>query len=211
MTDDELQQRLQARDPAASLRPADPTWVARLLEDTMSADLDTHETRDSGTRNRSPLTWLVAAAAVLIAGIGVFGLLTNDPDSAPEPSAGDTPSVSTVPTVTELGAPAPSNAKCMVPNAQTLSQAQVAFSGTVQEVADDVVVLAPDRFYTGEPTDVVEVRSDPALLRALIGSVDFQVDQRYLVSANDGQVTVCGFSGVYSDDLAALYTAAFPG
>lgn len=212
MTDDELQQRLQARDPAASLPPADPARVARLLEDTMSADLDTPtESRESGTRNRSPLTWLVAAAAVLIAGIGVFGLLSNDPESTPEPSAGPTAPASPGPTVTELGAPAPSNAKCMVPNADTLSLAQVAFSGTVREVADDVVVLAPDRFYTGEPTDLVEVRSDPALLQALIGSVDFQVDQRYLVSATGGQVTVCGFSGPYSADLAALYTAAFPG
>jgi hypothetical protein len=99
----------------------------------------------------------------------------------------------------------------MVPNADLLSRSQVAFSGTVQEVADDVVVLAPDRFYTGEPTDLVEVRSDPAMLQALIGAVDFQVDQRYLVSATDGRVTVCGFSGPYSTDLAALYTAAFPG
>ena len=216
MTDDELQQRLQARDPAASLRPADPAWVARLLEDTMSSDLDNTtegptETRESGTRNRSPLTWLVAAAAVLIAGIGVFGLLGNDSDSTPEPSAGDTPSVSTVPTVTELGAPAPSNARCMVPNAEFLAQAQVAFAGTVQQVADDVVVLVPDRFYTGEPTDLVEVRSDPAMLQALIGAVDFQVDQRYLVSANDGRVTVCGFSGPYSAGLARLSTEAFPG
>ncbi|MDP2773611.1 MAG: hypothetical protein Q8O61_08645 [Nocardioides sp.] len=220
MTDDELQQRLQARDPAASLRPADPAWVARLLEDTMSSDLDNTtegptespiETRENGTRNRSPLTWLVAAAAVLIAGIGVFGLLGNDSDSTPEPSAGDTPSVATVPTVTELGAPAPSNARCMVPSAEFLARAQVAFSGTVQQVADDVVVLVPDRFYTGEPTDLVEVRSDPAMLQALIGAVDFQVDQRYLVSANDGQVTVCGFSGPYSADLAGLYAEAFPG
>jgi hypothetical protein len=216
VTDDELQQRLQARDPASSLPPADPTWVARLLEDTMGADLETHtdnqtETRASGTRNRSKLTWLVAAAAVLIAGVGVFGLLTHDPDPAQVPSAGDSPSVTGPATVTELGASPATNAKCMVPNADLLSRSQVAFSGTVQEVADDVVVLAPDRFYTGEPTDLVEVRSDPAMLQALIGAVDFQVDQRYLVSATDGRVTVCGFSGPYSTDLAALYTAAFPG
>lgn len=212
MTDDELQQRLQAHDPAASLRPADPAWVARLLEDTMTADVDTPaETRETGTRNRSPLTWLVAAAAVLIAGVGVFGLLTHDPDSSKTPSAGSTPSVSSTPTVTELAAPAPSTAKCMVPNAAVLSQAQVAFSGTVQQLGDDVVVLAPDRFYAGEPTDLVQVRSEAAMLQALVGAVDFKVDHRYLVSATDGRVTVCGFSGPYSDELAALYSAAFPG
>ena len=212
MTDDELQQRLQAHDPAASLPPADPTWVARLLEDTMSSDLDTPtESRADGTRNRSPLTWLVAAAAVLVAGVGVFGLLGNDPDSESPPTAGDTPSASSAPTVTELGAPPAAVVKCMVPNAELLAKAQVAFSGTVQEVTDDEVVLAADRFYAGEATELVEVRSDPAMLQALIGAVDFQEGQRYLVSATDGQVTVCGFSGPYSDDLAALYTAAFPG
>lgn len=213
MTDDELQQWLQTRDPASSLPPADPTWVARLLEDTMSADLETHhtETRESGTRNRSPLTWLVAAAAVLVAGLGVFWLVTDDPEYPNVPAAGDRPSVSSPPTVTELAAAPPTSAKCMVPNAEILSQAGIAFSGTVQEVGDDVVVLAPDRFYTGEPTALVEVRSDPAMLQALIGAVDFKEGQRYLVSATDGRVTVCGFSGPYAEDLAALYTAAFPG
>lgn len=215
MTDDELQQWLQARDPAASLRPADPTRVARLLEDTVSDVDPTTESRENGTRNRSPLTWLVAAAAVLIAGVGVFWLATDDPDSAEVPAAGPTPTQTATtaeePTVTELGAPPPSSAKCMVPNAAVLSQAEVAFSGTVEEVADDVVVLTPDRFYTGEPTELVEVRSDPAMLQALVGAVDFQPGERYLVSANDGQVTVCGFSGPYSEDLATLYTAAFPG
>ena len=37
-TDDELLARLRAADPAASLPPADPSRVARLLEDTMSHD-----------------------------------------------------------------------------------------------------------------------------------------------------------------------------
>ena len=75
--DEELDRaRLRALDPAASLPPADPDWVARLLEDTMSHDVDTpltHESRETGTHDRSPLTWLVAAAAILvIAGVGVF-------------------------------------------------------------------------------------------------------------------------------------------
>ena len=38
--DDELLARLRAADPAASLPPADPDRVARLLEDTMSHDTE---------------------------------------------------------------------------------------------------------------------------------------------------------------------------
>ncbi|GEP36450.1 hypothetical protein NPS01_01130 [Nocardioides psychrotolerans] len=224
MTDDELQQRLQAHDPAASLPPADPTWVARLLEDAMSADQSTEspgtrgdslaETRESGTRHRSPLTWLVAAAAaVLIGGVGVFGLLNNDRESGQVPSAGPGPgaSVSGAPTVTELAAGAPTQGRCMVPSAEVLSNAQVAFSGTVEAVGADVVSLTPDRFYAGEVTDVVEVRTEPAMMQALVGVVDFQPGQRYLVAATGGEVMVCGFSGAFAPRLESLYVAAFPG
>lgn len=218
MTDDELQQRLRAHDPAASLPPADPAWVARLLEDAMSADLttqspdDTLETRESGTRHRSPLTWLVAAAAaVLIAGVGIFGLLDNDRESSRVPSAGPSVPVSEVPTVTRLAAGPATSGRCLVPNADILSNAQVAFSGTVDRLAGDAVTLSPDRFYAGEVTDVVEVRSDPAVMQALVGAVDFQVGRRYLVAATDGEVMVCGFSGPFAGDLESLYVAAFPG
>ena len=222
MTDDELQQRLRAQDPAASLPPADPSRVARLLEDIMGADLttqpagapqdhETHESRETGTRDRSPLTWLVAAAAVLIAGIGVFGLLSNDPESAQVPQAGPSAGASAEPSVTLLAAPAATSAKCMVPNVALLAQAEVAFSGTVEDVSGDVVAITPDRFYAGPATDLVEVRSPEAMLRALVGAVDFRQGQRYLVSASGGEVRVCGLSGPFSPDLEALYAAAFPG
>ena len=88
----ELRDRLRAVDPAASLPPADPTRVARLLEDTMSHPVDTEvatPVRKTGTRGRGPLTWLVAAAAIaLIAGAGLFGLLNHD-SANKVPTAGD--------------------------------------------------------------------------------------------------------------------------
>ena len=88
MTDDELRDRLRAADPAASLPPADPERVARLLEDVMSTELTT-ENRETGTRDRGPLTWLVAAAAVVvIAGIGLFAFLAHDDEPAPPTAAG---------------------------------------------------------------------------------------------------------------------------
>jgi hypothetical protein len=228
VNDDELQQRLRAIDPASDLTPADPARVARLLEDTMHTDLTdtstdgtdgtdgTAEQRSHRTRHRGPLTWMVAAAAVLIAAVGVFSLLGNDPerDHAPSaaPSATDTVDPgTTAPSVTELGAPPPANGRCMVPTAEALATAQVAFSGTVQSVAADVVTLVPDRFYAGEATEAVEVRAAPDQLTALVGAVAFEEGRRYLVSATDGQVTVCGFSGPFSPDLEALYVEAFPG
>jgi hypothetical protein len=208
---DELYDRLRAADPATSLPPADPERVARLLEDVMSTELTT-ENRETGTHGRGPLTWLVAAAAtVIIAGVGLFAVLNHDEDPAAPPSAGDTTLAE--PTVTGLSAPDESayDAKCMVPNAEILSQQSVAFDGTVTKVADDIVTLTPTTWYAGEPTDLVQVQAPPAELEGLLLAVDFKEGERYLVSATDGRVTVCGFSAPYSADLAALYGQAFPG
>jgi hypothetical protein len=204
--DDDLRARLRASDPAASLPPADPTRVARLLEDVMSTELTT-ENRATGTRDRSPLTWLVAAAAVLIiAGVATFGFLGHDDPAAP-PTAVDAT------TVTELSAPgdAAYQARCMVPNAETLANQTVAFDGTVTMLADDVVTLTPSHWYVGDETDLVRVRAPAADLQQLVGAAEFEDGGRYLVSATDGEVTVCGFTAPYSADLAAIYEQAFPG
>lgn len=207
-SDNELRARLHAADPASSLPPADPSRVARLLEDSMSSstDDDLTRSRETGAHGRNPLTWLVAAAAVLlIAGAGAFGLMRQDPGT---PGPGSTAADSTV---TELSAPVASSAKCMVPSAEVLGQQSLAFEGTVQEVTDGKVVLDPTNFYAGDVTDLVTVTASTGDLQALVGAVDFREGKNYLVSATDGQVSVCGLSGPYSADLAALYQEAFPG
>lgn len=202
-SDDELRARLRAADPASSLPPADPSRVARLLEDTMANDVLT-ESRETGTRNRGPLTWLVAAAAVvLIAGVGLFGFLNHD-------AGDDVPTAGHQPSVTHLTAPAAgSQGKCMVPNTRVLRLQTLAFEGTVQDISGDVVTLAPSHVYAGDVADVVEVEAPSADLQALVLATKFEKGGRYLVSATDGKVTVCGFSGPYTADLAALYDQAF--
>jgi hypothetical protein len=206
MNDDELLERLRSRDPAASLPPAHPEQVARLLEDAMSHDLDTPAADDRSTdpRRRTPLTWLVAAAAVLvIIGVGVFAMFWGA-DDPQVPTAQDP-----APSVIELSARAPVAGKCAVPTAELLGNQQTAFDGTVTSLADGMVTLDVATWYRGGPADQVTVDAPPADMQALIQAADFQVGQRYLVSANDGFVTVCGFTAAYSDDLAALYTEAF--
>ncbi|MQW74617.1 hypothetical protein GHK92_01910 [Nocardioides sp. dk4132] len=206
--DERLRDLLRGADPAASLPPADPSRVARLMEITMSDDPLT-ETRQDGTRNRSTLTWLVAAAAlVVIGGAGAF-VLINDEDEAGVPVAQESiePTDETAP-VTTLAASAP-DARCGVPTAAMLAQQQVAFEGTVQEVADDVVVLVPSLFYAGKPSELVEVQGPPQELSGLLQAVPFEEGERYLVSASDGRVSLCGLSGPVSQNLQELYVAAF--
>jgi len=204
-----LRARLQASDPAASLPVADPARTARLLEDVMSTELTT-ESRESGTRGRSPLTWLVAAAAVLIiAGIGVFAAVGHDSGSGGAPTAGDQPSGS-ADTVTELAMPSGAiKGRCPVPTSELLSSQTVAFDATVVSVDAGVTTLEPTRWYAGEPTDLVRVQSPPESLKYAVGAVDFRDGRRYLVSATGGRLSVCGFTGPYSPDLAALYQRAF--
>ena len=196
--DTELFDRLRAHDPAASLPPAEPAQVARLLEDAMSHDVDTP------ARRRTPLTWLVAAAALLvIAGVGVFAVVGGD-DEPQVPTAQDP-----APTVVELSARPPVLGKCAVPTAELLGNQETAFDGTVAAITDGTVTLDVTEWYRGGPADQVTVDVPPTDMQALVQAADFRAGQRYLVSANDGFVTVCGFTAAYSDDLAALYAEAF--
>lgn len=199
-SDDDLAARMRAADPAASLPPAGPDRVERLLEDTMSDDTT------AGSRRGRPLTWLVAAAAVvLVAGAGVFVLTERGGTPTTPPTAAERE-----PTVLELTAPADAGAqRCRVPDAQALGGAQVAFDGEVSGVADGRVTLVPTRFYTGGPADEVTVAQGAASMQDLVGAVGFEEGQRYLVAATGSQVMVCGFSGPYDAQLAELYAAAF--
>ena len=148
------------------------------------------------------LTWLVAAAAVLlIAGVGAFALIQRATDDD-VPAAGPSGEPADPTTVTSLSVPADAgSAKCAVPYAEILAQQGLAFDGVVDGVTDGMVTLTPTMFYAGEPTDIVRVEAPPEALEGLLLSVQFEVGERYLVSAADGQVSICGYSGAWSPDL----------
>lgn len=219
--DEQLRSRLRAGDPASSLPPADPSAVARLLEDTMShdaqrpADLDDlAESRAAGARDRGPLTWLVAAAAaVVIVGAGIFTLVGRDADSTEQlATAEDRIQPSSPPvSVTTLAAGAPAGGRCMVPTAEVLARQEIAFEGAVQEVEEGTVVLAPSTFYAGQETDLVELQAPAPQLELLLDAVPFEEGRSYLVAGSGGRVTLCGFTGPRTERLAGLYEDAFGG
>jgi hypothetical protein len=203
--DDQLRARLRAADPAAQLAPADPAEVDRTLRRVVDTDL-----RETGTRRRSPLTWLVAAAAVVVIGAGVLWW-TNDNGSEPGVVAGPSESTSSAATgSTELAAPAASAGRCMVPTAAVVAAQPMAFEATVVSIADGVVTLQPTTVYTGEVGDEVTVTGAVTPLGSIEGEVDFEAGQSYLVAASDGQIRGCGLSGPVSPALKALFEAAFP-
>lgn len=172
-------------------------------------DTLTEESRRTGTHGRSPLTWLVAVAGLLvIAGAALYALLGQGSDENETPSG--TPSGADLSSAVELVAEPPTE-RCMLPNVGVLRQQDLAFDGVVRSVAGGDATLVATRFYAGDEADVVVVKAPGGDLQALLAAVDFREGQRYLVSATDGRVTVCGFSGPYTDELAQLYAKAFTG
>ena len=207
--DDELLRRLEATDPATDLAPLEPGAVTSLVKDVMSTELTT-ETRETGTRQRGRLTWLVAAAAVLVIAVGgVVSVRALTGDDAAPVSGDPVTSPSAEPAVTRLTVPDASAGKCMVPTAEVLSGADVAFEGTVTAILGDKVRLARRHWYTGQPTDEVLVTAPSEQMQQVASAVSFQEGGRYLVAAVAGQVFLCGFSAAYDADLAAVYDQAF--
>jgi hypothetical protein len=200
--DPDLLARLRAADPASSLPPADPDRVALLLEAAMSDTATrSHESRETGTHDRSPLTWLVAAAAVvLIAAAGVLGLVDRGHDASPTAQG----------TVTELGfEPAPG--RCMLPSVPVLEQQSLAFRGTLVSLSDGTAAFDVSRWFVGGPTDVVRVTAPAPRIAALVQGAHLTIGQDYLVSATGGNVTSCGFTGPATGHLRRLYDEAFGG
>lgn len=234
----DLRALLAAADPAAALPAADPDRVARLMELTMSHTSEVPEPGTSGTphtdesrsdhlRHRSPFTWAVAAAAVAVI-VGGVGFAVLGGDDARTQVASDEPTVvnsqeaddaaadpgAEEPTVTDLGiSPAAATTKCLTPEAapQVVASQDVVVDAVVESISGGEVTLAPTRFYAGEETDLVTVSEPSGDLQLLLTGVEFVEGERFLVSATDGQVTLCGFSAPWSESLAAVYDEAFAG
>lgn len=99
---------------------------------------------------------------------------------------------------------------CLAFDPAHLAQMPVAFEGTATAVDGDRVTLKVDRWFKGGDADEVVLLA-PQGLDALIGGIAFDTGGQYLISATDGQVNYCGFSGEATPELQAGFEAAFPG
>lgn len=109
----------------------------------------------------------------------------------------------------ELSAPEASDARCMMPSAEVIGRAEVAFEGVVVEATDDSAVLEVSRWIHGEGKKPEVVVSTPSTTGTSVEGVTFEEGETYLVSATGTQITLCGFSGKKTDELSALYDEAF--
>jgi len=97
---------------------------------------------------------------------------------------------------------------CLAFDPAFLAEMPVAFEGTATAVGDDRVTLEVDRWFKGGEANEVTLVA-PAGLEALIAGIDFQEGTSYLISATDGTVNYCGFSGEVAPELTAGFEAAF--
>jgi hypothetical protein len=208
MSDDELRSRLARIDPAPAGSPVDPVTSSRaheLVERAMSQTLDRPTDELAARRRRRP--WLLgAAAAVLVAAV-----VTTVVALSGGGTVGDTPGGSDDPTTLALSLPAgDAMNSCIQFDVQFLAQMPVAFAGTVTAVEPGQVTVDVDHWYRGGDADVVTIAVQDNNSVALDG-VDFRAGERYLVTATDGTVNGCGFSGPATPDLESAFDEAFGG
>ena len=193
---DELRERLARLDPMPTGVPVEAAASEssrELLEEVMSIELDE---KNEGPASRSGgVRWLsIAAVVALLVGVGAVLATTL--------GGGE-------PTQMELAAGGEdSMMSCIMFSTEQLATAQVAFEGTVVSSEGPVVTLDVDTWYTGGDTDQV-VLNAPQGMEALIGGMEFEVGGTYLISAYDGNVNYCGFSGPSTPEFKAAFEEAF--
>jgi hypothetical protein len=211
MSDDQLRSRLSRLDPVPAGSPVDAVPSPRaseLMEHAMqNTDLypDASSVDELGARRRRrrPLLLGAAAAAVLVALVGGGLLLGN----------GDTPVRDEAPTTLALELPGSDvAASCIRFDVQILAEGEVALAGTATAVEAERVTLDVDRWYRGgDDADTVTIAVPGQDSSAALDGVDFRVGERYLVTATEGVVRGCGYSGAATPELERAFQEAFAG
>lgn len=210
---DELREQLGRLDPMHPGVPVEsattPSSKARMEKIMNTPLIDREDSLSTPTprptwigahRRRNRMLLGVAAAAVVAIG-GAVIVSNNDGDS-PDVAAGP-------PIELSLG---DSNvmSSCMVFDVAMLAGMSPAFAGTATSVEGETVTLTVDRWYAGGDAATVVLKG-AAGSPALIDGFEFAVGQQYLITAADGNVNFCGYSGPATAELTAAFDAAFPG
>jgi hypothetical protein len=205
MKDDELLTRLRAADPAATASAPTPD-VNRLVEATMNT---AQHPRASVTSTPMPARRPVqrrrrfgiaaAAAALLLAGGGAAWKSVADHGGSDIHQA--PPSIPLALTL-QTGA----GAKCMEPTVGLLRESEVAFEGSVTSHKGDRVVFHINHWFRGGDATTAELTNDA---EGGSESLVFVAGQRYLVTALDGVVPVCGGTNLATPEGQELFHRAF--
>ncbi|TFC91236.1 MULTISPECIES: hypothetical protein [Cryobacterium] len=202
MHDDDrvLRDQLRAADPARTLPPTSPTWLDHRMEQIMTDQSPpTTAVRPKAPR-RAFRRWMPVVgitAGLAIAAAIVVPLVVVGPE----------------PTVEALQPPLGgglASGSCLMLEPATVAAQEQAFAARVLQIQGDTVLLEVTERFAGDIADRVEVTQVDAMTSDFSG-VPFEVGQTYLVGAVDGTISGCGVTGTDSDELRAVYDAAFLG
>jgi hypothetical protein len=197
---DKLRQRLARLDPmhpGVSTEPLTTESSRNLLEGIMSTPVtEQPEAAPEPKRNR----WLVgvAAAAALVVAVGGAIALTG---------GGEDPVASGPPLELNAAGEDPM-AMCIMFSVEELARAPIAFEGTVTSVEGETITLTVDEWFKGGDAGQVVLHA-PAGMEALIAGIPFETGSQYLITAYDGNVNYCGFSGPSTPEFRAAFEQAF--
>jgi hypothetical protein len=204
MNDDELRNLLRVIDPVGSSLPnevADSAAAQRLLEEIMQTSTETpvaHEPPRRLRRRAWPLAGMAAAAAAVVA-IAVGIVVTGDEKDQQVAASLALPNSGAI-------------SSCLAFDVDFLAQMPTAFKATATSVTDTEVVLAVDHWYKsqGDQADVVTLQVAAGNTSATLDGITFVQGETYLVTATEGVVNGCGFSGLATPELEAAFESAFP-
>ena len=206
---DELKKRIRRLDPMGpEVETRSVSESREMMEavmstptNTKSTDRRTERTRpmmspSTGTPGGSiaiarPIAWIAAAMAIVV--VTAFALLNSG---------------GTAPLVLSAGDSDPAMMSCLPFSVDILDDMEVAFEGIVTSVDGDQLTLDVVTWYRGGESEQVQITA-PLGMEALIGGIPFEVGGSYLVSATNGVVNYCGYTGVATDELRAAFEQAF--
>lgn len=205
-----LRAMLAGLDPMSARVPVDSPTSPRarhLLEQIMTST-PTTETAPIAKVSflRRPRTFLAAAASVAVLALGTTVAVNAGGDGATlMPDNASTLALSAPggdPTVMM---------SCLMFDVEGLRMMPVAFGGTVTDLTSTQVTVDVDKWFKGGDADRVTIALPPGNVSpALIPGVDFVKGERFLVTAAEGTVNGCGFSGPATADYEKSFTEAFP-
>lgn len=216
---DEMREQLRRLDPMHSgvsveslATPSSQTRLERIMNtplidqeavDTASDLGTTTASRRSASGSSRRPAWMIVAgvAAAAVVALGSAAIINNSRGDGDSNVAAGTPLELSLGDGSVLSS-------CMVFDVAILADMSPAFAGTAAKVEGDTITLDVDRWYAGGDAVTVVLRGAIGS-PALIDGFEFQVGEQYLITAAEGNVNFCGYSGLATPELTAAFDAAF--
>lgn len=215
---DELREQLGQLDPmhpGVTVEPLTTSSSQSRLEHIMNTPLidedhSTERSRRSGTntprntdlgRHRSR-NWAIigSLAAAAIIAVGTAVVLGESGSDDPQVAAGP-------PLELSLGE-GDALSSCMMFDVAFLADMTPAFAATATAVDGEAVTLEVDHWYAGGDAATVVLHGS-GTSPALIAGFTFEIGLQYLITAAEGNVNFCGYSGLATPELTAAFDQAF--